>query len=157
MATRKLGARVELDGEKEYKKAIEELNSGNRVLASEMKLLQEQYKGSEGSMEALRAKSDLLERQLLQQKDKVQTLREALEASASQYGEADKRTQSWQIQVNNAEREQIKLENALDETNKAIEEQGNATDEDSEQMTKLGDAVDQVADKLGIHLPESAK
>lgn len=157
MATRKLGARVELDGEREYKKAIEELNSGNRVLASEMKLLQEQYKGSEGSMEALTSKSELLERQLLQQKDKVQTLREALQAAAEQYGESDKRTQSWQIQVNNAEREQVKLEQALNETNKAIEEQGNATDEDSEQMTKLGDAVDQVADKLGIHLPESAK
>lgn len=157
MATRKLGARVELDGEREWKKALEELNSGNRVLASEMKLLQEQYKGSEGSMEALTSKSELLERQLLQQKDKVQTLREALQAAAEQYGESDKRTQSWQVQVNNAEREQTKLERALEETNKAIENQGNATADDSEQMTKLGDTVDQVADKLGIHLPESAK
>lgn len=156
MATRKLGARVELDGEREWKKALEELNSGNRVLASEMKLLQEQYKGSEGSMEALTSKSELLERQLLQQKDKVQTLREALEASATQYGEADKRTQSWQIQLNNAEREQTKLERALEETNKAIEDQGNATAEDSKQMTKLGDAVSGVAEKLGIHIPEKA-
>ena len=143
MATRKLGARVELDGEKEYKKAIEELNSGNRVLASEMKLLQEQYKGSEGSMEALRAKSDLLDRQLSKQKDKVQTLKDALKASASEHGEADKRTQSWAIQLNNAEREQIKLERALEETNTALNSQGDI-------IKNVGEKTDDASDKTSI-------
>ena len=143
MATRKLGARVELDGEKEYKKAIEELNSGNRVLASEMKLLQEQYKGNEGSMEALRAKSDLLDRQLSTQKDKVQTLKDALKASASEHGEADKRTQSWAIQLNNAEREQIKLERALEETNTALNSQG-------ETIKNVGEKTDDASNKTGI-------
>ena len=157
MANKKLGARIELDGEKEYKKAIEELNSGNRVLASEMKLLQEQYKGSEGSMEALTSKSELLERQLLRQKDKVQTLKDALKASASEHGEADRRTQSWAIQLNNAEREQVKLERALEETNKEIAAQGEATEDDSKQMATLGDQVSSVAEKFGIHLPSGIK
>lgn len=35
--TRTIKARVELDGEKQYKQALTELNSSNRVLASEMK------------------------------------------------------------------------------------------------------------------------
>lgn len=157
MATKTLKARVEIDGEKEYKQAISELNQGNRVLASEMKLLQEQYKGSEGSMEALRAKSDVLERQLLQQKDKVQTLREALKNAATQSGESRKQTQNWQIQLNNAEREQVKLERVLEETNKALDNQGQEVREDAKEMTGLGDTVDQVADKLGIHIPDAAK
>lgn len=157
MATKKLKARVEIDGEKEYKQAISELNQGNRVLSSEMKLLQEQYKGSEGSMEALRAKSGVLERQLLQQKDKVQTLREALKNAATQSGEASQQTQNWQIQLNNAEREQVKLERALEETNKALDNQGQEVREDANEMTGLGDTVDQVANKLGIHIPEGAR
>ena len=157
MATRSAILEVGVKGEQQYKQAIAELNRGNQVLNAEMKKLAEEYKGNESSMEAMRAKSDVLERQLSQQKDKVQTLRDALQNAATSFGEADRRTQSWQTQLLNAERDQIKLERSLEETNKAIEEQGNAIDEDSQEMTKLGDAVDQVADKLGIHLPKSAK
>lgn len=39
MATRTVKARVELDGEKQYKSALAELNKGNQVLASEMRKL----------------------------------------------------------------------------------------------------------------------
>lgn len=157
MATKTLKARIELAGESEYKRALSEINKGNQVLASELRKVQEQYKGSEKSMEALRAKSDVLERQLLSQKDKVQTLREALARSAQEYGEADKRTQEWQIQLNNAETAQIKLERQLDETNKEIEQQGEAVDQESGKMVSLGDSVQTVAGKLGIQLPEGAK
>lgn len=157
MATKTLKARVEIDGEKEYKQAISELNRGNAVLASEMKLLQEQYKGSEGSMEALRAKSGVLERQLLQQKDKVQTLREALKNAATQSGEASQQTQNWQIRLNNAEREQVKLEHALEETNKEIENQGDAAKNDGQKMATLGDQVSGLAERFGVHLPDSIK
>ena len=43
--TRNVGAKVVLDGEKEYKQALQELNTGNRTLASEMKKLQAEFKG----------------------------------------------------------------------------------------------------------------
>lgn len=157
MATRKAELQIAVSGEKEYKQAIAEINSGNKVLNSEMKLLQEQYAGNEHSMEALSAKSDLLERQLQQQKDKVKTLRDALENSARQYGEADKRTQSWQIQLNNAEREELQLKKALDETNKELSEQGQAAEDDGKKMTTLGDQVAGLADKFGVQLPGSVK
>ena len=157
MATRTAKLRVELDGEKEYKQAISELNKGNQVLASEMRKLQAEYKGNEKSIEALNAKSDLLQRQLSQQKDKVSTLREALANAAKQYGEADKRTQEWQIKLNDAEAAQAKLEHQIDETNTEIKQQGEAVDEESGKMVSLGDAVDQVAGKLGVKLPEGAR
>lgn len=157
MATRKAELQIAVSGEKEYKQAIAEINSGNKVLNSEMKLLQEQYAGNEHSMEALSAKSDLLERQLQQQKDKVKTLRDALENSAKQYGEADRRTQSWQIQLNNAEREELQLKKALDDTNKELSEQGQAAEDDGKKMTTLGDQVAGLADKFGIQLPGSVK
>ena len=75
MATRTVKARVALDGEAEYKQALQEINTGNRTLASEMKKLQAEYKGNSESMEFLTKKGEVLERQLLQQRDKVETLR----------------------------------------------------------------------------------
>ena len=157
MATRSLKARVELDGEKQYKSALSELNQGNKVLASEMRKLQAEYKNNSSSTEFLTKKSELLERTLLQQKDKVNTLREALKNAAQQYGEADKRTQDWQIKLNNAEAAQYDLEHQLEETNQDIGKQSEAVDKESGKMVSLGDAVDQVAGKLGIKLPDGAK
>lgn len=150
MATRTVKARVELDGEKQFKQALSELNQGSKVLASEMRKLQAEYKGNAESTEFLTKKGDLLQRQLQQQQDKVNKLKEALQASAEKYGEADKRTQDWIIKLNNAEAAQYDLEHAIEENNNALTGQG-------EKMTGLGDTIDGVASKLGIQIPEGAK
>lgn len=150
MATRTVKARVELDGEKQYKQAISELSKGNQVLGSEMKKLQAEFKGNTESTEYLTKKGELLERQLLQQKDKVQTLREALAHAAQEYGESADKTQEWQIKLNNAEAAQYDLEHAIQENNDAL--QG-----EEEAMAGLGDTVADLAQKLGIKLPEGAK
>lgn len=153
MATRSLKARVELDGEKQYKQALSELNQGNKVLASELKLVSEQYRGNEESIEALTAKGDVLQRQLQQQEDKVKTLQAALQNAAEKYGEADKRTQDWQIQLNNAKREELRLKDALDETTKSLDGQGDEIQENTEKMAGLGDIINSVAGNFGHKLP----
>lgn len=147
MATRKVGARVELDGEREYKQALQEINTGNATLRTEMQKLQAEYKGNADSAEYLTKKSELLERQLLQQQDKVAKLREAVKASADQYGEADTRTQKWIQQLNQAEAAEFELRNQLDETSSSMEDQG-------EEMVGLGDTVTDLADKFGVRLPK---
>lgn len=150
MATRSLKARVELDGEKQYKQALSELNQGNKVLASEMQKLQAEYKNNTESTEFLTKKGELLQRQLLQQKDKVETLRAALQNAAEKYGEADKRTQNWIIQLNNAEAAQYDLEHSIEENDKALQSE-------TKTMVGLGDVVDDLASKLGIQIPDGAK
>lgn len=149
MATRTIKARVELDGEKQYKQALSELNSGNKVLASEMRKLQAEYKGNADSVEFLNKKGDLLQRQLQSQRDKVKTLQEAVANAGKQYGEADKRTQDWIVKLNNAEAAQFDLEHAIEENNLALEDQ-------TEEMSGLGDVVGDLAGKLGINLPKGA-
>jgi hypothetical protein len=150
MATRTVKARVALDGEAEYKQALQEINTGNRTLASEMKKLQAEYKGNSESMEFLTKKGEILERQLLQQKDKVETLRQAVQKSAEQYGESDQRTQKWIQQLNNAEAAEFDLQHAIEENNAALQGEDNT-------MISLGDTVQQLANKMGITLPDGAK
>ncbi len=148
--TRTVKARVALDGEKEYKAALSELNKGNQVLSSEMRKLQAEFKGQTESTEFLTKKGELLERQLLQQKDKVQTLREALANAAAQYGESSEKTQEWQIKLNNAEAAQYDLQEAIAENNKALAGE-------NETMQGLGDTVGDLAEKMGFKLPDGAK
>lgn len=148
-ATRSVKAKVELDGESEYKQALQELNTGNRTLATEMKKLQAEYKGNAQSTEFLTKKGDLLERQLMQQKDKVHTLQNAVKELAQKYGESDSRTQEWIQKLNQAEAAEFNLQHAIDENNKALQGQ-------NAKMTGLGDAVGSLTEKLGIKLPQGA-
>lgn len=148
--TRKVGLKVELDGEKEYKQAISELNKGNQLLASELKKVQEEYKGNENSIEALNARGDVLQKQLQQQQDKVATLQKALEEAGRKYGEADKRTMEWQIQLNNAQTAQIKLERAIEDNNKALEDAEEGAKEAGESIEKYGESADDASEKTNI-------
>lgn len=147
---RKVGAKVELDGEKEYKQAISELNAGNRTLASEMKKLQAEYKGNTESTEYLTKAGQLLEQQLLQQQDKVKKLQEIVAKVTKENGEASTQTQYWVQQLNNAQAAEYDLQHAIEENNKALQGQ-------DKEMSGLGDTVDQLAGKFGINLPAGAK
>ena len=157
MAVRKVSARVEIDGEREYKAALSDLNNGNRVLASEMRKLQAEYKGNAESTEYLTKRGEVLERQLLQQKDKVETLRQALNNAARQYGEADSRTQAWAVKLNDAEAAQYNLEHAIEENNEALKANDGQLKAENESLVSVGDTVDQVAGKFGVRLPDGLK
>ena len=150
MPTRTVKARVELDGEKEYRQALNNLNSGNKVLASEMRKLQAEYKGNTESVEYLTKRGDVLDRQLQQQKDKVETLRQAVANAAQQYGESSEKTQAWIVKLNDAEAAQMELEHAVDENNTQLENQGNV-------MNTLTGKVEEIAGSLGIQIPDGAK
>ena len=147
--TRNVGAKVVLDGEKEYKQALQDLNTGNKTLASEMKKLQAEFKGNTESTEYLTKAGELLERQLLQQQDKVAKLREAVAYSAKEYGEASATTQKYIQQLNNAEAAEFELKHAIEENTEAL-------NGENEEMLGLGDTVEALADKLGIRLPQGA-
>lgn len=157
MAVRKVSARVEIDGEREYKAALSDLNNGNRVLASEMRKLQAEYKGNAESTEYLTKRGEVLERQLLQQKDKVETLRQALNNAAQQYGEADSRTQAWAVKLNDAEAAQYNLEHAIEENNEALKANDGQLKAENESLVSVGDTVDDLAGKFGVRLPDGLK
>lgn len=149
-----ISTKFALDGEKAYKAAISEINSGLKVLKSEMNLVSEQYRNNGDSMEALTAKADVLERQYLTQADKVETLRKALDHAAKEYGEADKRTQQWRVSLNNERAQLLKLEQQMKDNADAIEHYGEAQEEVQEKTAGLGDVIQTLADKAGIQLPQ---
>lgn len=170
MATQPIKTRFELDGEKEYKAAVSEINASLRVLNSEMKLVSEQFKNNDKSVEALTASSDVLSRQILTQKEKIEALQAALKNSAEHYGEADARTKRWQTSLNNAQAELVKMERELKANSDAMEKNNeDLADLDegldtldgglldtTESGKGLGDVLDDLTGKLGINLPEGA-
>lgn len=162
MATRKVNTEFTVTGEEKLRRAITEINNGAKVLKSEMNKLTAEYDGNTDSAEFLTQKYDILERQMLTQKDKVEALKQAVADSAEAYGEADSRTQNWIIQLNNAEAalantygEMGRTQTAIEDMDGALDNVSGSTETASGGMESLGDVLDTVADKLGIKLPDS--
>lgn len=162
MATRKIQTKLELDGEAQYKQAVSEINAGMKALRGEMAKVTAEFEGNADSMEALSKKNDVLERQILTQREKIDTLRAAVAESAEAYGESSKKTMDWQTSLNYAEAELTKMEHQLEANKQAMEKASEATEEGAEKFEELageskglGDVLDTVGDKFGIHLPDS--
>ena len=146
------GLKIGLEGEKEFKNSLAEINQSFKVLGSEMKLVESQFDKNDKSVEALTARNDVLGKQIEAQKEKIQVLRAALKNAADSFGENDKRTQAWQIQLNNAEAALNGMERELKSNNAAIENSGEGMDDAGKATDKFGKEIDgaaKEADKAG--------
>lgn len=143
------GLKIGLEGEREFKRSLAEINNSFKVLGSEMKLVDSQFDKNDKSTEALTARSEVLNKEIDSQKQKIETLRSALANAAESFGENDRRTQSWQIQLNNAEAVLNDMNRELDENEKAIRDNGNAAEESGNKFQNFGKVLKTVGVALG--------
>ena len=135
------GLKIGLEGEKEFKSALADINNSFKVLGSEMKLVESQFDKNDNSVEALTARNEVLEKSIESQKSKIETLRSALANASTSFGETDKRTQAWQVQLNNAEAELNKMERELQNNNKQLDNADKGFSEAEKSADKFGDEV----------------
>lgn len=143
-----INTKVKLTGEAEYKQALNNINSGMKVLNSEMKLTSAQFAENGKSVEALKAKNDVLTRSIYSQEEKLKLMKDQLKKTADAYGEGSSKTMKLQAAVNSAETELVQMKTALKQNETAI-------DEASDKSKGFGDVLQGVADKLGIKIPDS--
>ena len=140
------GLKIGIEGEKEFKKALSDINQSFKVLGSEMNLVASQFDKQDRSVEAVTKRNQVLNKEIDTQKDKIGTLEKALENATSSFGENDRRTKAWAIQLNNAKAELNGMERELEQNNKALDKTAN----------EFGDAEKQ-ADQFGNELKKSAR
>lgn len=140
-AKAKIGAKIALDGEREYKQAIKDIAKEQSVLRSEMKLVASQFADNSKSTQALTETNDVLARQIETQKNKIELLKSALEAANTEYGEGSTQSQNWQIQLNNAQVQLNDMNRALDANTKALDEMAENTDDTESETEDLSKAL----------------
>lgn len=140
------GLKIGLEGEKEFKKSLADINNSFKVLGSEMKLVDSQFDKNDKSAEALTARNQVLNKEIEQQKQKIETLRTALQNAADSFGENDRRTQSWQIQLNNAQAALNGMERELNSNNTALEKADKGFDDAGDEAKDFSDSVKKAAD-----------
>lgn len=146
--SRKVNVEVALSGEAKYKQAISELNAANKTMGAEMKRLSAEFQGNADSLDFLTQKGENLQTMLDHQKEKVTQLQEAVKWAAQEYGEASTKTQSYAAQLANAETSVISLERAIQENNKAMEQQAFSTQAYDQQIAVLSSELQELDSEL---------
>ena len=142
------GLRIGVEGEKEFKKALAEINQSFKVLGSEMKLVSSQFDKNDSSVQALSARNTVLNKEIDAQRQKVETLRSALQNAAESFGENDRRTQNWQIQLNNAEAALNGMERELSQNEQAIEALNNQEEQAVDATERLTQEISRQEEEL---------
>ena len=141
------GLKIGVEGEKEFKSALYSINQSFKVLGSEMKLVESQFSKNDTSIQSLTAKNQVLNKEINTKKQKIELLKNALNNSSESFGENDKRTQEWQIKLNNATAELNSMEKELKTNEAALDSAGTEMDDVSKSADKMGNDIDDAGNK----------
>ena len=141
------GLKIGIEGEKEFKAQLVEINQSFKVLGSEMKLIESQFDKQDKSEQALTARNEVLQKSIDAQKQKIEALQSALKNASTSFGENDKRTKAWKVQLNNAKAELNNMSKELKKNTGDLEDHSEATDDAREATDDLGDSLKDSGDK----------
>ena len=123
MAGKKIGAVLALDGEKEFKKGIQESVTELKVLNSESKKIAEQFKGQANTVEALSQKQDVLNRILEETKKKQEETAKGLQKANENYNKNKEHLDKLSKELTSAKKKQEEMKKSGAATAEQMKEQ----------------------------------
>lgn len=145
-----IGPRIGVDGEAEFRRQLQQVNTSLKTLGSEMKAVTSAFIGQEDSIEALSAQNNVLTKSIEAQRDKLQQQQNFLDQAKEKYGENAEQTQKWQRAVNESVAELNKLEAQLKSNNEQIESFGEETDNSAAEMENLEQKLRTLKSQLNL-------
>ena len=133
-----IGPRIGIDGEREYRKQVNELITQQKTFSAQMKELESAFDSSTSAMEKNRKKADLLKDAIANQEKTVEELEKGLEESTKKYGENSTQTQKWKQAVANAKTELNKLNSELSSLPNSLQAVGKKMQSVGNKMQKAG-------------------
>lgn len=119
MSEKKIAARIELSGEKEFKSAVTSCNKSLSTMKSEMNLVKQQTAGSANTLDSLKKKHEVLTRTLEASIKKEEAVRKGLDNSRKDYDKVGSELQGYKDQLK-----------AAGDALKKMKDSGTATEEE---------------------------
>jgi hypothetical protein len=145
VATRTIATRLTLEGEKEYKKELGEVNQEIGLLSDKMKRADAEFRGQANSIEALTTKNDLLREAQQKQIDKIAKLQTAIEDCGEAYGDGDEAVMRFKRQLEKAETDLIDLNDELSSNERYLDEARTSADKCAKSIDEYGKQVKDAA------------
>ena len=123
MATN-IGPKIGIDGEKEFRAALQSMGQQLKTLGTEMKAVTSAFDADDNSQKKLAAQSDVLTRQLEIQEQRIGEIQKALDYARANYAENSNEVQRWQQALNNATADANNTQHQIDELGDAMNKNG---------------------------------
>ena len=120
MANKEIKTVFKLDGEKEYKSAVKNINTELRVLSSEMKKTTAAFDENDKSMRSLKAQNEILQKQYDKQREKVEYLKNAVKDSTEAYDKAKAKYEEIAAAQGKESAEAVKAAKAMKDAQEAV-------------------------------------
>jgi len=141
MAKSTIGPRIGIDGEAEYRKSIENIIQQAKTLDSEMRKVASSFDDNADAQEKNKKTTEILTKQVENQRQRVQELAAMLERAQKELGESDTKTLKWEQALNDATAELNQMERQLKETTTYTHQAGEAMEKGAKGTFSFADAL----------------
>lgn len=149
-------SRLQLDGEQEYRQALDSAYRSLRVLRSELKAETAELGRNASAQDKASKKVDSLKKQIEQQKKIVETLKKALEDSKKEYADNQEVQDKWEEKLNkarealaNMENQMASAEDTLHSFADAMKDTADGSDEAVQNVVSFNDCLRSIGDVVG--------
>lgn len=129
-----IGPKIGLDGEKEFRAALQSMGQQLKTLDTEMRAVTSAFSANDKSQAALSAQSDVLTKKLSTQEARLAEIQKALDYARANYAENSNEVQRWQQAMNNATADVNKTKQQI----KALDDE---LDKSPGKFAKVGEAI----------------
>lgn len=137
MATN-IGPRIGIEGEKEYRKALQDIIQQTKTLGTELKAIESAYGKNGATLKQNKAAREALTKQIEAQKKALEQSKDALEKAKAATGENSTQTEKWKQAVNNATADLEKMKSTLDAMPNSFQLVGGKMEEIGGKITGVG-------------------
>ncbi len=136
-----IGPKIGLDGEKEFRAALQSMGQQLKTLDTEMRAVTSAFSANDRSQAALSAQSDVLTKKLSTQEARLAEIQKALDYARANYAENSNEVQRWQQALNNATADVNKTKTQLTQLDKGLGDTEDALNDAGKQAASFGDVL----------------
>lgn len=129
-----IGPKIGIDGEKEFRESLRAMGQQLKTLGTEMKAVTSAFDVDNDSQKKLAAQSDVLNRQLEVQQQRISEIQKALDYAKANYSENSSEVQRWQQALNNATAD-------MNKTKAAIKDLGDESGKSEKKVSTFGEVL----------------
>lgn len=136
-----IGPKIGLDGEKEFRAALQSMGQQLKTLDTEMRAVTSAFSANDKSQAALSAQSDVLTKKLSTQEARLAEIQKALDYARANYAENSNEVQRWQQALNNATADVNKTKAQLTQLDKGLGDTESALNDAGKQAASFSDVL----------------
>lgn len=141
MAKKEIGAKIGVDGEKEFRDSLKKITQESKTLASEMTLVASRFTSTTTAEEKNAKIAEVLTKQISKQQEKTKLLAEHIADMSTREDKASVSTLQYQEKLNKAEAALNKMQNELRDTSRGVEDLGEDMNVGKSKALSFGDVL----------------